>query len=254
LDKQVFRISARLCVGMITDNFMIGLYNIMAKEYQQITKALKAHSSPERAAFYPNYFKTGKGEYGEGDRFLGVSIPDQRKISKQFSGVNFENVLLLLKSPYHEHRMTGLLILTYKFEKTDDKGRKAIYDFYFKHRQFVNNWDLVDSSAHKIMGAYLQDKDRNVLLKLAKSDDLWDKRIAMIATWGYIRQGDFEDALKIAEILVQDKHDLIHKAVGWMLREIGKKDAESERKFLRKHHATMPRTMWRYAIENGVKI
>ncbi|MDH5596562.1 MAG: DNA alkylation repair protein [Candidatus Peregrinibacteria bacterium] len=226
----------------------------MSKDSLQVNKELKKLANPEKAAFFLGYFKTGKGEYGEGERFLGVTMPDQRKIAKQYRQTDLAEVLELLQGEYHEHRMTGLLILTYQFEKADERQRKAIYDFYYKHRKYVNNWDLVDTSAHKIMGVYLRDKDRSVLHELSRSRDLWEKRIAMIATFYFIKEGDFKDALKIAETLVHDEHDLIHKAVGWMLREIGKKDPEAEKKFLRKHHKTMPRTMWRYAVENGVTI
>ncbi len=211
-----------------------------------------SHSIPEKAAFFPRFFKTGKGEYGEGDKFRGVVVPVQRKIAKANRDMALSEVKNLLESTYHEDRLTALFILTYKFERADETDRKVVYDFYFKERKYVNNWDLVDSSAHKIMGEYLRDKDRSILHKLSKSKDLWEKRISMIATMNYIKEGDFKDALKIAETLVHDTHDLIHKAVGWMLREIGKVDAEVERKFLRKYHKTMPRTMYRYATEKGV--
>lgn len=226
----------------------------MLSKADEIKGVLRKLSDPKKAAFTPSFFKTAKGDYGEGDVFWGVSMPDQRALAKQYRSVELAELKPLLYSEVHEHRMTALLILTYQFEKADEKGRKAVYDFYFKHLAQVNNWDLVDSSAHKIMGEYLRDKDRSILRKLAKSKKLWEKRIAMIATSDYIRSGDFKDALVIAEILVHDEHDLIHKAVGWMLREIGKRNPEAEKKFLRKYHQTMPRTMWRYAVENGVKI
>ena len=224
----------------------------MPQTAAQIKKDLKKLANPEKAAFFPRFFKTGKGEYGEGDKFLGVVVPDQRKIAKANRNIALSEVKELLESEYHEHRLTALFILTYMFEKADETERKKVYDFYYKERKYVNNWDLVDCSAHKIMGVYLRDKDRSILHKLSKSKDLWEKRIAMIATMYYIKEGDFEDALMIAETLLQDEHDLIHKAVGWMLREIGKVDAEVERKFLRKYHKVMPRTMYRYATEKGV--
>ncbi len=218
----------------------------------QIKKELKNLADPERAAHSSRYFKTGKGEYGEGDKFLGIVMPDQRKVAKAHRDLPFKEVQKLLESAYHEHRMTGFLILTYKFAKADEKRRREIYNFYYKNRKYSNNWDLVDVIVPKIMGAWLLDKKRDVLYKLARSKSLWDRRIAVLSTFAFIDQSDFEDALKIAEILVNDEHDLIHKAVGWALREIGKKDAEAERGFLRKYHKAMPRVMYRYAIEKGV--
>jgi len=224
----------------------------MANKITQIKRELKNYAKPEKVAIASRYFKTGKGEYGEGDKFLGVVMPDQRKVAKKYRDLPFVEVQKLLESVYHEHRMTGFLILTYKFEKADEKLQREIYDFYFKNRKYSNNWDLVDVIVPKIMGAWLLDKKRDVLYKLARSKSLWDRRIAMLSTFAFISNSDYEDALKIAEILVHDEHDLIHKAVGWALREIGKKDAEAERKFLRKYHKTMPRVMYRYAIEKGV--
>lgn len=224
----------------------------MANNAAQIKKELKNHANPEKVAIALRYFKTGKGDYGEGDKFLGIVMPDQRKVAKAHRDLSLLEVQKLLESGYHEHRMTGFLILTYKFEKADEKIRREIYDFYYKNRKYSNNWDLVDVIVPKIVGAYLVDKKRDVLYKLARSKSLWDRRIAIISTFAFIRNSDFKDSLKIAEILVNDEHDLIHKAVGWMLREIGKKDAEAERGFLRKYHKTMPRVMYRYAIEKGV--
>ncbi len=218
----------------------------------QIKRKLKSYAKPEKVAIAFRYFKTGKGEYGEGDKFLGVVMPDQRKVAKEHRDLPFVEVQKLLESVYHEHRMTGFLILTYKFEKADEQLRREIYDFFYKNRKYANNWDLVDVIVPKIMGVHLLDKKRNVLYKLARSKSLWDRRISIISTFEFIRHDDFEYTLKIAEILVNDKHDLIHKAVGWMLREIGKRDSEAERKFLRKYHKIMPRVMYRYAIERGV--
>lgn len=193
------------------------------------------------------FFKTGKGEYGEGDKFLGVSVPDQRKIAKKYQDLGLNNIQKLLDSKFHEYRQVALIILTHKYKKAEDK--KNIADFYLKNTKNINNWDLVDISAPKILGDYLLDKDRSVLYKLAKSKNLWEKRIAILSTYAFIKNGQFDDALKIAEILLNDQHDLIHKAVGWMLREIGNKNQIVEERFLRKHYKNMPRTMLRSAIE-----
>lgn len=225
----------------------------MAQTAKQVQDELQKHVKPEKAKFFPRFFRTGKGEYGEGDRFIGVIVPDQRKIAKGFRELPLSEVKKLLHSPIHEHRLTSLFILVDQFQasKKDFDRKKEIYDFYIKNMEGVNNWDLVDSSAHRIIGAYLYDTDekRDILYKLARSKDLWEKRIAMIATAWFISKNDFDDAIKIADILVDDDHDLIHKAVGWMLREIGKRDQDVEETFLKKHYKTMPRTMLRYAIE-----
>ena len=206
-----------------------------------------------RAEAAMRYFKTGKGHYGEGDQFLGVTVPDQRTVAKKYKQLSLAELKALLNSPIHEHRLTGLLILVHQFEKGDETSRKKIYEFYLKHRARVNNWDLVDSSAHKIVGPYLKDKPRDILFKLAESESLWDRRIAMMSCFYFIRNNDFDDALRVAEILVDDSHDLIHKAVGWMIREIGARDEGPALDFLRRHQ-DMPRTMWRYATEKGLGI
>lgn len=211
----------------------------------QIKKELKKYIDAEKAYFYPRFFKAGKGEYGEGDQFIGVTVPNLRKVAKQFKEADLKTIKVLIYSPIHEHRLLALFILVGQFKD----NKKEIYNFYYYHLKQVNNWDLVDSSAHKIMGAYLIDKDRQVLYELAKSKALWDRRIAMISCLAFIQQNDFSDALAIAQILVNDSHDLMHKAVGWMLREIGKRDQKIEEIFLRKHYQNMPRTMLRYAIE-----
>ena len=224
----------------------------MSKTVTQIKAELRARVTPGKKELLQRYFKTGKGEYGEGDKFLGVMVPDQRAVAKKYRDIPLPEVQELVRSGYHEERLTGFLILTYKFEKAEEEARREIYDFYYKNRRHANNWDLVDLSSHKIMGHYLLDKKRDALYKLARSKNVWDRRIAMISTFAFIDHSDFEDALKIAEILVHDEHDLIHKAVGWVLREVGKKDAEAERRFLRKYHKTMPRVMYRYATEKGV--
>jgi len=225
----------------------------MANQLAELKKDLEKMVNPEKAAFFPQFFKTGKGQYGEGDIFLGVTVPNQRLIVKKYKELALVGIKKLLDSKIHEHRLTGLLILVGQFEKGDEKIRKEIYEFYLKNKARVNNWDLVDSSAHKIVGPYLEDKNRDILFELAESENLWDRRIAMIATFYFIRKNEFEDALRVAEILVNDRHDLIQKAVGWMLREIGKRDEGVEIEFLRRHQ-DMPRTMWRYATERGVII
>lgn len=216
---------------------------------QDVKKELKKYAIPERATASMRFFKTAKGQYGAGDTFIGVTVPQQRKVAKQFKDLRMPSVLALLKSPVHEHRLTALFILVHQFQKGDDTTQKAIYDAYLAHAAYVNNWDLVDSSAHKIVGEYLLTRPRKKLYTLAHSKDLWEKRIAIIATMQFIAHEEYEDALAIAEILRDDTHDLIHKAVGWMLREVGKKDRATEERFLKKHAAHMPRTMLRYAIE-----
>lgn len=208
---------------------------------------LKKLADPEQAKHLARFFKTGKGEYGEGDIFLGIKVPDQRKVAKEYTNLSLKDIQILLKSKIHEHRFVTLLILIDKYNKTDNK--EEIVNIYLKNAKNVNNWDLVDLSAHKILGDYLLDKDRKILYKLAKSRNLWEKRIAIISTFAFINKNQFDDTLQISEILLNDKHDLIHKAVGWMLREVGKKKQSVEEKFLKQHYKKMPRTMLRYAIE-----
>jgi 3-methyladenine DNA glycosylase AlkD len=205
----------------------------------------------EKADFLPRFFKTNPGEYGAGDLFLGVSVPHQRKIAQQFyRGLSLAQTEELLREPYHEYRLTALFILGKKFSRANgEEQKKEIVDMYLRNTRYVNNWDLVDSSAEKILGPYLLDKEREILYRLAVSDNLWEQRIAIIATLCFIRHGQFGDTLRIAGILLQHEHDLIHKAVGWMLREVGKRDEEAELGFLRQHYKKMPRTMLRYAIE-----
>jgi len=220
----------------------------------QIQKELKTLVNPEQAKHSQRFFKTGKGEYGENDIFLGLCVGSQRKIAqKYYKQLSLKIVEKLLQGKIHEYRLTALFILVYKYEdkKTDQNLKKQIFDLYLKNTQHINNWDLVDLSAPKIVGFYLLDKpqSRKLLYKLAKSNDLWKKRIAILATHAFIRQNQFDDTLKISKILLGDNHDLIHKAVGWMLREIGKRDQKTEEKFLKKYYGKMPRTMLRYAIE-----
>lgn len=217
--------------------------------HKTIQQALQSYADPIRAKHSKRYFKTGKGEYGEGDVFIGVTNPNQKKVAKQFYDTDFASLEKLLYSKIHEYRQVALFILVHKYQKADEKEKRRVVTFYKKHRRQVNNWDLVDLSAHKILGEWLVDKDRSILYKYAKSKNLWEKRIAIIATAAFIKRNDFQDTLVIAELLLRDSHDLIHKAVGWMLREVGNADKQTEVRFLNKHAHHMPRTMLRYAIE-----
>jgi hypothetical protein len=213
--------------------------------------ALRVFSSPERAAFVARFFKTGKGEYGEGDIFLGCTVPEQRRVARQFRTLPLSESEKLLTSKIHEERMTALIILVHQFTSAPDEGVRArIFRLYMKRLRHINNWDLVDSSADYIVGGWLADKDRALLDELAASKPLWSRRIAMIATFHFIKRGAAGDALRIAAKLLAHREDLIHKAVGWMLREVGKRVSPATlRAFLKQHAATMPRTMLRYAIE-----
>ena len=194
------------------------------------------------------FFKTGEGEYGFGDIFIGLTVPQSRNIAIKFKDLDFADIIELLKSKIHEERLIALLILVHKFQKEPLEQRR-IYDFYIKNIKFVNNWDLVDLSSDKIIGGYLIDKPKEILVKFANSENIWEKRIAIISTYNFIKNNKFKDSLKIAEILVNDKNDLIQKAVGWMLREIGNRNKEQELKFLKKYYKKMGRTALRYALE-----
>ena len=215
----------------------------------QVKAELERLSDPEHATKLQRFFKTGKGEYGEGDIFIGVRVPDQRRTAKKYRNISLNDILELLRSEIHEHRLTALFILTEQFNKGDEEARHQIVDLYLDNTAYVNNWDLVDSSAHKILGAWLVDKPRAVLYDLARSESLWERRISIISTFAFIHRGDFRDAIALAGALVDDGHDLIHKASGWVLREVGKKDQSVLVEFLLEHYQTMPRTMLRYAIE-----
>jgi 3-methyladenine DNA glycosylase AlkD len=221
----------------------------MDRELENLKKDLERLGNPEKAKALSRFFKTGPGEYGEGSVFLGIMVPEQRKVAKRYSGMDLPEIRELLTSRIHEQRLVSVFILVSKYQKATPEGKKDIYDFYLKNTKNFNNWDLVDMSAPKILGNFLLDKDRGILYKLARSDNLWEKRISILSTSAFIDKNQFEDSLKISEILLGDSHDLIHKAVGWMLREIGKKDQETEEGFLRKFSKEMPRTMLRYAIE-----
>ena len=215
----------------------------------EIKKRLQKLACRETAKVLQRFFKTGPGEYGEGDVFFGIKIPQLRKLAAEFEDEPLKTVTNLLKSKVHEERMLALIILVRQFSRADEQCRKRIYNLYLAHARFINNWDLVDGSAPHIVGAFLWKGDRRPLYILAKSTSLWERRIAILSTFYFIRQNDFADALKISELLLGDEHDLIHKAVGWMLREIGKRDPVVEELFLKMHHQKMPRTMLRYAIE-----
>ena len=220
------------------------------KEARGIREELRVLGNPEKAKVLARFFKTGPGEYGDGDRFLGVVVPKIRAVVKAHREASKSEVLKLLHSRYHEERLTALLILVEQYRAGDPARRQAIYELYLASTDKVNNWDLVDLTAQHIVGNYLYGNDSSVLTRLALSASLWERRIAMLATYYHIRQRESREALRIARLLLHDKHDLIHKAVGWMLREVGKRcSLEDECAFLDEHAAEMPRTMLRYAIE-----
>jgi 3-methyladenine DNA glycosylase AlkD len=218
-----------------------------------VRKELQSMADPDKAAILQRFFKTGPGQYGEGDIFIGVMVPQSRQVAKKFSQLPLGEVRTLLYSRIHEERLVALLILAWRYSSASSsrEEKEEIVKFYLDNIKQVNNWDLVDLSAPNILGAHLVDRDdrRRLLYKLAGSENVWERRIAILATHHFIRNGDFSDTLKIAEMLLQDRHDLIHKAAGWMLREVGKRDAAAEETFLEKHYSVMPRTMLRYAIE-----
>lgn len=217
----------------------------------EVRKELKSMADPDKAAILQRYFKTGLGQYGEGDIFIGVMVPQSRKVAKKFSQLQLVEVKMLLYSHIHEERLVALLILVWRYSSalSSREEKEEIVKFYIDNIKQVNNWDLVDLSAPNILGGHLIDRDRRLLYRLARSENVWERRIAILATYHFIRNDDFSDTLKIAEMLLQDRHDLIHKAAGWMLREVGKRDVASEEAFLEKHRSVMPRTMLRYAIE-----
>jgi len=222
----------------------------MSARTKQIMKKLREWSDSAIAAHSHRFFKTGKGEYGEGDRFLGIRVPTIRKCVREYRTISLEDTLKLLKSPFHEARLLALLILVAKYSSANmEIEKEAVYRAYLSHTRFINNWDLVDCSAEHIVGAHLFSRDRNLIYRLARSKDLWERRISIISTFHFIKKEDFPDTLAVAGLLLGDKEDLIHKAVGWMLREVGKRDRNVEERFLIKHYKEMPRTMLRYAIE-----
>ncbi|KYK25930.1 DNA alkylation repair protein [Euryarchaeota archaeon SM23-78] len=216
----------------------------------KVKKDLQSLANPKQAKLLQGFFKTGPGQYGEEDIFLGIKVPVQRSVAKKHKDLSLKDIQELLNSKIHEHRLVALFILMDKYKKSDNKGKKQIFDTYLKNTKNINNWDLIDLSAPNIVGNYLLDKKREILYKLAHSKSLWEKRISILATFEFIANKETKDTLAIAEILLHDKHDLIHKAVGWMLRELGKRVSQTEEeKFLKKYYKVMPRTMLRYAIE-----
>ena len=215
-----------------------------------LRRDLRAEADSDDAVHLQRFFKTGPGQYGEGDRFLGVRVPVLRRLAREYRALPADDALALLQSRWHEERLLGLLLLVAIYHRGQDADKQAVYDAYLAHTRHINNWDLVDASAEHIVGPHVIPHRLDVLERLARSPDLWERRIAMIATFHGIRQGQFAPALRIATLLLGDRHDLIHKAVGWMLREIGKRDRAVEQAFLREHLGAMPRTALRYAIEH----
>ncbi len=230
----------------LTDPFIIRMNTISATE---IRRQMKELANPKIAEHSQGFFKTGPGEYGAGDKFIGIRMPVLRRLAKENQDLSIKGTLSLLRSKIHEERLLALIILTLKYQHGDDQEQKSIFDLYCANTTFINNWDLVDCSAHKIVGHYLLDRSRQLLYRFAKSSNLWERRIAIFSTYTFIKADDYDDTLTIAEVLLDDEEDLIHKAVGWMLREIGNRDREVEEIFLRAHYQDMPRTMLRYAIE-----
>lgn len=232
---------------LVTD--LIAKFASMNKA-DKIIEELKKLYKEEKRLFLPRFFKTGKGQYGEGDVFLGVVVPDTRKVAKLYwKETEYEDIVSLLHSEIHEVRLCALLMMVEKFRKSDEKERRKIFDLYLSNTKRINNWDLVDLSAGYIVGAYLLDKPRDILYKLAESPLLWDNRIAIVATHAFIRNNELDDTYDLSSILMTHKHDLMHKAVGWMLREAGKRDPQRLYDYVEQHRTIMPRTMLRYAIE-----
>lgn len=216
---------------------------------EKIKFDLRTYAEPHRAQKHQSFFKTGKGQYGEGDQFLGVRVPYIRKTVKKYRGLNWKDNEHLLHSPWHEERLFAILMMVDNYQKGDKATKSNLYKKYLANTAFINNWDLVDSSAPHIVGAWLNDKNRKILYDLAQSKSLWERRISILSTLHFIRKHDFSDTLKLCELLLNDNHDLIHKATGWMLREVGKRDFAKTEAFIQKHLQQMPRTMLRYAIE-----
>lgn len=218
---------------------------------KSILQTVLSQRNPEAAEHSARFFKTDPGQYGEGDKFLGITVPKLRKIAKQFPNLELTEIEKLLQNPWHEVRLSGLYVLVNQFQKGDKKTKKLIYTFYLKHRASVNNWDLVDTSAPRIVGEYLlkNPDEKKILYRLVKSKNIWERRIAIVATLSFIRKNEFTDILALSKLLFNDTHDLLHKAVGWMLREAGKRDVSVLKKFLKEYASMMPRTALRYAIE-----
>jgi len=218
--------------------------------FDNVISELSSLANPEKVIIFHQFFQAFPGGYGEGDQFAGIKVPHLRHVAKQFySTLSFDETEQLLRHPIHEYRLTALFILTYQYEKGSPSDKEKVVEIYLRNTAIINNWDLVDASAHKILGHYYFDKDRALFYQLAASKDLWEQRISIISTFCFIRQHQYEDSLNIAKILLVHPHDLIHKAVGWMLREVGNRDYDTEYQFLEEHYHNMPRTMLRYAIE-----
>ncbi len=216
---------------------------------KEIQETLKEKANPKQAKILQKFFKTGPGEYGEGDIFLGIKVPEIRKVAKEYKELELSKIKALLKSGIHEERLAALLILIFQFEKANEEEKGVIFKLYLKNTKYINNWDLVDLSSPQIVGGFLLNKDTSSLAELASSKSIWERRIAVLASFQFIKNNHYDLTLQLAQILLNDKHDLIHKAVGWMLREIGKRDIAAEEKFLISNYKQMPRTMLRYAIE-----
>jgi 3-methyladenine DNA glycosylase AlkD len=219
--------------------------NFSKPQLAQLRKEIRRLADPKRAKNLARFFKTGKGDYGEGDKFIGLTVPQIRKLARAYRSLGIFDLEKLARSAQHEERMLALIMMTMRYTQKKD----YFYKLYLKNRKYINNWDLVDVTCTRIVGDYLLDKPRDILYVFARSKNLWERRIAIISTAMFIQRNDFSDTLKLAKILLKDKHDLIHKAVGWMLREVGKRDKKTEECFLKKHSKNMPRTMLRYAIE-----
>ena len=220
---------------------------------RSVQAELRKLSDPARAEKSKRFFKTGPGEYGQDDEFLGISVPVLRAQAKKFRHLELSQLAQILQSTYHEERLFSLFVLVLQYQKGDDKIQSEIFEFYLANTQYINNWDLVDSSSYHIIGPHLYSRDRDILYRLARSESLWERRISMIACYHFIRKQDYSTAIEISSMLLNDIEDLIHKAVGWMLREIGNRDLQVEKDFLAKNYKEMPRTMLRYAIEKFSK-
>lgn len=217
--------------------------------FKDLKSDLRKNSSREKAAVLRGFFKTGRGQYGYGDIFIGITVPVLRLLSRKYADLPMAKVLELLTSETHEERLLSLFLLIERYRRSGDSGKKSVFGIYLKHTRYINNWDLVDLSAKHIVGDYLFKRDRSILYTLAASKFLWERRIAIVSTHYFIENNDLADTFRISRILLNDEHDLIHKAAGWMLREAGKRDVAAEEAFLMKHCESMPRTMLRYAIE-----
>ena len=221
----------------------------MTQINKTITQELQSLSNAEKREIFPKFFKAGKGQYGEGDRFLGVTVPNIRTIAKRHKEISLEEIRELLESEWHEVRLCALIIMVEASKKKDETLRQKLFDLYLSQTNHINNWDLVDLSCHHIVGEYLLDKSRDILYQLAQNRLLWDNRIAIVSTYAFIRKGQLEDTYALSELMMHHPHDLMHKAIGWMLREAGKRDSDRLYDYIMSHRADMPRTMLRYAIE-----